>query len=382
MQRTIFNSDHDAFRAMVRQFIADDVVPVFTGWEDAGAAPRSFYRRAGDLGLTGIQIPEEYGGGGATTFKFNCILNEEAQAACVNLGALRVHLDVNLPYLLTYANAEQRQRWLPGIARGEILTSIAMSEPGTGSDLAGIATTAHREGEHYRLSGAKTFITGGIQADLVIVVARTDRGGDDRRRGLTLLVVEDGMPGFSRGPALHKLGLHAQDTAELAFDDILVPAANVLGEPGNAFQYLTANLPQERLTVAVGAQAAAQAALDLTTRYVRERQVFGRPLSGFQNTKFVLADCATEIAAGQALCDRAIEAHDVGELSPSDAAMTKLYSTEMQGRVVDRCLQLFGGYGYMREYPISRLYADARVTRIYGGTSEVMRSIISKRLGL
>jgi alkylation response protein AidB-like acyl-CoA dehydrogenase len=370
-------------RKVVREFIADRVRPVFPTWEEAGAAPRSFYREAGELGLTGIQVPEEYGGAGEQSFKFNCVINEEAQAAQVSLGALRVHLDVNLPYLLRYANDDQRARWLPGIASGDVLTAIAMSEPGTGSDLAGVRTVARRDGDAYILSGSKTFITGGSQADLVIVVARTappDPG--NRRAGLSLIVVEAPSPGFTRGRKLDKLGLRAQDTAELFFSDVVVPADNLLGVEGNAFEYLVANLPQERLTVAVGAQAAAQAAVNITIRYAKERQIFGHALATFQNTKFELADCETQVAAGQALCDRAIELHDADALTPADAARAKLYSTEMQGRVVDRCLQLFGGYGYVREYPIAKLYADARVTRIYGGTSEVMKSIIGKDLGL
>jgi alkylation response protein AidB-like acyl-CoA dehydrogenase len=383
MRRTVYDADHDAFREVVRDFIAAEVVPHHAEWEEHGIAPRSFYEAAGRLGFTGIQVPEQYGGAGQSSFKFNCVLNEEAQAAHVSLGALRVHLDVTIPYLLRYTTEEQRQRWLPGIADGSLLTAIGMTEPGTGSDVAGIATTATRDGDDYLVSGSKTFISGGGQADLVLVVARTDPPDPaNRRTGLSILVVEQGMPGFSRGRLLPKLGLHAQDTAELFFDEVRVPAANRLGEEGHAWDYLTSNLAQERLTVAVGAQAAAHAAVTVTSRYARERSVFGKALASFQNTKFVLAECATEIAAGQALCDNAIEAHDRGQLSPADAALVKLFCSEMQGRVVDKCLQLFGGYGYMREFPIARLYADARVTRIYAGTSEVMKTIISKDLGL
>jgi acyl-CoA dehydrogenase len=383
VKRTVYDTDQQEFRSVVRDFIAAEVVPHHAEWERAGMAPRSFYAAAGALGFTGIQIPEKYGGGGQATFKFNCVLNEEAQAAHVSLGALRVHLDVTLPYLLRYATDEQRERWFPEICDGTLLTAIGLTEPGTGSDLAGITTSAIRDGDDYVLSGSKTFISGGAQADLVLVVARTapvDAG--DRRAGLSVLVVEEGMPGFDRGRLLPKLGLLAQDTSELFFDEVRVPARNLLGEEGRAFEYLTSNLPQERLTVAVGAQAAAEAAVELTVRYVKDRMVFGKPLAGFQNTKFVLAECATEIAAGQVLCDRAIDAHDAGELTPVDAAMVKLFCSETQGRVIDRCLQLFGGYGYMREQPITRLYADARVTRIYAGTSEIMKSIISKGMGL
>jgi alkylation response protein AidB-like acyl-CoA dehydrogenase len=292
-------------------------------------------------------------------------------------------MDVVLPYFLHYANAEQKRRWLPGIASGELMTAIAMTEPGTGSDLAGIRTTATRDGDHYVLNGAKTFITGGLNADLVLVVARTSQAAaENRREGLSILVVESSSPGFSVGRNLEKLGLKAQDTTELFFRDVRVPADNLLGEEGSAFRYLLHNLPQERLTIAVAALGSAAAALTLTVDYVTQRNVFGQPVSSFQNTKFVLADCATRIEAGQALVDRALDAHNAGELTVADAAKAKLFCTELQAKVVDECLQLHGGYGYMLEYPIARLYADARVTRIYGGTNEIIKTIISKDLGL
>jgi acyl-CoA dehydrogenase len=291
-------------------------------------------------------------------------------------------LDVVLPYFLTYADEEQRRRWFPGLANGELLTAIAMTEPGTGSDLAGIRTTGVRNGDYYIVNGAKTFITGGYLADLVVVVVRTSTDETDRRAGLTLLVVEAGMPGFTKGRMLDKLGLKAQDTTELSFTDVRVPVANRLGEEGQGFRYLGHNLPQERLAIAVGSVAQATAALTATIDYVKQRTVFGQKLSEFQNTRFELAAMATEIEAAQALLDRAIEAHVEGELDTFDAAKTKLFTSEVQARVVDRCLQLFGGYGYVNEFPIARLYADARVSRIYGGTSEVMKSIISKSLGL
>jgi acyl-CoA dehydrogenase len=383
MHRAIFTPEHDAFRDAIRQFLVKEVVPDYPAWEKAGAPPRDFYRRAGELGFIGIQVPEKFGGGGEPTFTYNVILTEEAQRACVGLGSLRVHMDVVLPYFLHYADDEQKQRWLPGIATGELMTAIAMTEPGTGSDLAGIRTTASRDGDHYVLNGAKTFITGGLNADLVLVVARTGPApAENRRDGLSVLVVESSSPGFSVGRNLEKLGLKAQDTTELFFHDVPVPAANLLGEDGQAFRYLLHNLPQERLTIAVAALASASAALALTIDYVTQRNVFGQPLSSFQNTKFVLADCATRIEAGQALVDRALDAHNAGELTVADAAKAKLFCTEMQAKVVDECLQLHGGYGYMLEYPIARLYADARVTRIYGGTNEIIKTIISKDLGL
>jgi acyl-CoA dehydrogenase len=301
----------------------------------------------------------------------------------VTMGTTRSQLDVWLPYFLDYCAEEQKERWFPGMVKGELLTAMAMTEPGTGSDLAGMTTRAVRMSDHYVLNGAKTFITGGYLADLVIVVARTsDAPPENRREGLTLLVVEDGMPGFTKGGKLDKIGLKVQDTAELSFSDVRVPVANRLGEEGKAFGYLGHNLPQERLTIAVGSVAQARAAVTAATGYTKDRKVFGQPVASFQNTKFELAACHTEVEAAQALLDKALAELVAGELTPADAALVKLFTSEMQARVVDRCLQLFGGYGYITEYPIARLYADARVTRIYGGTSEVMKVIVSKSMGL
>ena len=382
MRRDIFTPEQDDFRLMVREFIEREVVPAYPEWEKAGELPREFFRKLGALGVMGMAIGEEYGGGGQGDYRYNVVLQEEASRALVTLGTVRTQLDVILPYFLTYANAEQRQRWFPGLAAGELLTAIAMTEPDTGSDLAGVRTTAVRDGDEYVLNGAKTFITGGLLADLVIVLARTSADESNRRAGLTLLVVEDGMAGFVKARKLDKLGCKVQDTGELAFQDVRVPVANRLGEEGAAFGYLGHNLPQERLAIAVGAVAQARAAVETTIEYVKARKVFGTTVSSFQNTKFELAAAATDAEAGQALLDNAISALVAGDLDPADAAKTKLVCTEMQARVVDRCLQLFGGYGYIMEYPIARLYADARVTRIYGGTSEVMKSIISKSLGL
>jgi acyl-CoA dehydrogenase len=337
----------------------------------------------GELGFLGLQVPEQYGGAGVESFKLNAIINEESVRAGLTLGPLRVHLDLVLPYLLGYANEEQRRRWLPGFVAGEMMTAIAMTEPGTGSDLAGIRTSARLDGDHYVVNGAKTFITGGVNADRVLVVCRTaPPSADNRRSGLSILAVDSTSPGFEVGRMLDKMGLKAQDTCELSFTDVRVPVEDRLGEEGRAFEYLTHNLAQERLTIAVTAVAAAHTAIDLATAYTRERVVFGKPVAAFQNTKFVLAECAADAAAGQAYLDNALELHDRRELSPADAAAVKLWTTEMQARVVDKCLQLHGGYGYMNEYPIAKLYADARVTRIYGGTSEVMKSIVAKSMGL
>jgi acyl-CoA dehydrogenase len=383
MRRDVFTAEQEDFRLLIRSFTEREIVPRYAEWERAGEVPRSFFRKLGEIGVMGMAIPEKYGGSGDPDYRYSVILQEEASRALVTMGTVRTQLDVILPYFLSYADEEQRARWFPGLAAGELLTAIAMTEPGTGSDLAGIRTRAVRAGDEYVLNGAKTFITGGLLADLVIVVARTsDASPRDRRSGLTLLVVEDGMPGFVKGRKLDKIGLRVQDTAELSFTDVRVPVANRLGEEGAAFGYLGHNLPQERMTIAVGSVAQARAAVDAAVAYVSSRQVFGQPLASFQNTKFELAACATEVEAGQALLDRALGLLIAGSLSGSDAAVTKLFCTEMQARVVDRCLQLFGGYGYITEFPIARLYADARVTRIYGGTSEVMKSIISKSLGL
>ncbi|MET8978812.1 acyl-CoA dehydrogenase family protein [Streptomyces sp. NPDC004539] len=382
MRRTLFEQDHDDFRHLVRDYLSREVLPDYEDWRRTGLVPRELFRHMGKLGLLGTAIPEEYGGGGRDDYRFNVVLQEECARAGVTLGGLRTHLDVVVPYFTGLANAEQRRRWFPGLASGELYTAIAMSEPGTGSDLAGITTRAVRDGGHWLLNGAKTFITGGHHADLVIVVARTATDPADRRAGLTLLVVEKGTPGFTVGRKLEKIGLPTQDTVELSFDDVRVPAANVLGEEGAAFTHLGRNLAQERLAIAVGAVAQARAALDLTVAYVRDRTVFGKPVAHFQNTKFELAAVATELEAAQALLDAAVSALVDGGLSPADAAKTKLFCTETQGRIVDRCLQLHGGYGYILESPVARLYADARVTRIYGGTSEVLKTIIAKSLGL
>jgi acyl-CoA dehydrogenase len=381
VKRTLFGPEHEAFRRMVRDFLAREVVADYPAWEAAGCPPREVFRRLGELGVMGMNMPAEHGGGDQD-YLFNVVLQEETAHAGVTVGSLRTHLDVVLPYFRRYADADQQARWFPGIARGELMTAIAMTEPDTGSDLAAVRTTASRDGDRYLLNGSKTYITGGALADLVIVLARTSTDPTDRRRGLTLLVVEDGTAGFEKGRKLEKIGLRAQDTVELFFRDVVVPVANRLGEQDVAFGYLGSNLPKERLAIAVGAVAQSRAALDLTVDHVRNRSIFGRALADFQNTKFELAAVSAEVEAGQALLDAAVRELVAGELSSADAARVKLFCTEMQGRVVDRCLQLFGGFGYIAEAPIARLYADARVSRIYGGTSEVMKSIISKSLGL
>jgi alkylation response protein AidB-like acyl-CoA dehydrogenase len=382
MHRRLFEAEHEAFRDSVRTFLAKEVTPHLTAWEAEGIVPRELFITAGAAGFLGMAIPEEFGGGGVADFRFNAVLDEEimyAGAAGAGLG-LSLHNDICLPYFLDLATEEQQRRWLPGIASGELITAIAMTEPGMGSDLAGMATTAHRHVGHYLVNGSKTFITNGINADLVIVAVKTDPA--QRHQGMSLLVVERGMVGFERGRKLVKVGQHAQDTAELFFRDVRVPVDNLLGTPGRGFIHLVDRLPQERLSMAVAAVAAARAALDLTLAYVKDRKAFGQPIGTFQNTRFRLAEMATEIDIAQTFTDRCIEALNEGELSVVDAAKAKWWCTELQGRVVDGCVQLHGGYGYMLEYPIARAFADARVTRIYGGTTEIMKEVIGRSLGL
>jgi alkylation response protein AidB-like acyl-CoA dehydrogenase len=378
----LFEDEHESFRESFRRFLEKEVVPRYDEWERDGIVPREAWRAAGRYGFLGMAVPEEHGGAGVEDFRFNVVIDEEVQLAGVSSFGLgvAVHNDICLPYFLEYCSEEQRERWLPGIASGELITAIAMTEPGTGSDLAAISLRARREDAHYVLNGAKTFITNGINADLVITAAKTDATGG--HRGLSLVVVEAGMDGFERGRNLEKIGQHAQDTAELYFNDVHVPESNLLGEEGSGFMYLVSNLAQERLSIAISAVSAARAALDWTLEYVKEREAFGRSIGTFQNSRFTLADCHTEVELGQVFIDRCVAALAAGELSAEEAAMAKLWCTEMQGRVTDRCLQLHGGYGYMLEYPIARAYADARVTRIYGGSNEIMREIVGRSLGL
>ncbi|SFO80256.1 acyl-CoA dehydrogenase family protein [Actinomadura madurae] len=379
MRRTVFNEDHEAFRDMIRSFIEAEVAPVYDAWEEAGHPPREFYGKLGELGVFGVQVPEEYGGAGETSFKYQAVISEECARAAVSFGGYGVHVNLVLPYLLKYGSDEQKKRWLPPFVSGEMMTAIAMTEPGTGSDLAGIQTTAKRDGDHYILNGAKTFITGGVLADRVLVVARTSPATpENRRAGLSILAVDTKSEGYAVGRKLEKIGLRSSDTAELSFTDVRVPVEDLLGEEGRGFEYLTHNLAEERLGIATSSYASAAAAVEFARAYVQERTVFGKTVSSFQNTKFVLAECATEVEAARSLVDRCIEALDAGELTPADAAVCKLFCTEVQARVVDKCLQLHGGYGYILEYPIARLYTDARVTRIYGGTSEVLKTIIAK----
>jgi alkylation response protein AidB-like acyl-CoA dehydrogenase len=383
VRRTLYDDDHEAFRASVRTFVEKEIAPHVDAWAEAGITPRELFTAAGRQGFLGMDVPEEYGGGGVADFRFNAVLDEEllrVPDSGAGLG-LSLHNDICLPYFLAYCTDEQRERWLPGIVSGELITAIGMTEPGIGSDLASMATTAIRDGNAYVVNGAKTFITNGINADLVITAVKTDPM--QRHRGMSLLVLERDMPGFTRGRNLDKLGQHAQDTAELFFSDVRVPVENLLGpEEGQGFRQLVANLPQERLSIAIAAVAASRAALDLTLAYVTERTAFGQPVGSFQHSRFVLAEIATEVDVAQHYVDDCVRALNAGELTPVDAAKAKWWTTELQGRVVDRCVQLHGGYGYMNDYPIARAFADARVTRIYGGTTEILKDIIGKDLGL
>ncbi|WP_280338514.1 acyl-CoA dehydrogenase family protein [Nocardia neocaledoniensis] len=385
MQRTVYNEEHEAFRKTLRAFIDSQVVPVYEEWYQAGIVPREFYLKLAELGVFGIEVPEEYGGAGIDSFKFQALLMEEAARAGVMFGGSGVHVGLCLPYLKSLATDEQKRRWFPGFVTGELMFAIAMTEPGAGSDLAGMRTTAtlSADGTHYVLNGAKTFITGGVHADRVIVCARTAPPTDtDRRHGISLFVVDTASDGYAVGRKLDKLGLKVSDTAELSFTDVRVPVTDLLGEEHKGFTYLGRNLPQERLSIAVGAYAQAKAAIRFALEYTRGRTVFGQPVASFQNTKFELAACRAEVDAAEAVVDRALDALDAGDLTPADAASAKLFCTEVASRVIDRCLQLHGGYGYITEYPVARLYADNRVNRIYGGTSEVMKTIIAKDMGL
>jgi alkylation response protein AidB-like acyl-CoA dehydrogenase len=383
VKRTLYESDHEAFRESFRKFVEVEISPHDEQWNRDSIVPREVFAKAGKNGFLGMDVPEEYGGGGVKDFRFNAVIIEELmRAGCGGSGlGLTLHNDICMPYFLTYANEEQKKRWLPGIASGELITAIAMTEPGIGSDLASMSTTARREGDHYVVNGAKTFITNGINADVVITAVKTDP--TQKHKGMSLLVLERGMEGFERGRNLDKLGQHAQDTAELSFTDVRVPVTNLLGEAeGQGFTQLVTKLPQERLSIAVAGVAAAEAALNWTLEYVKERKAFGQPIGSFQNSKFVLAEIATEVDLAWHYVDDCIRALNVDELSAVDASKAKYWCTELQGRVVDRCLQLHGGYGYMNEYPIAKAYADARITRIYGGTTEIMKEVIGRSLGL
>ncbi len=382
MRRTLFDEDHELFRQSVRAFVEKEITPHHLEWETAGAVPRELFQEAGAHGFLCMSAPAEYGGGGVDDFRYNLIVSEEIQRAGVagsGLG-LTLHNDICLPYFLSLTTDEQKARWLPGICSGELITAVAMTEPTIGSDLASMRTTALRDGDTYVVNGSKTFITNGINADLVITAVKTDPA--ERHKGMSLVVIERGMPGFERGRNLDKVGLHAQDTAELFFVDVAVPMRNLLGQEGQGFVHLVQNLPQERLSIAISAVAAARQALNWTLEYTKERTAFGQPIGSFQNSRFWLAEMRTEIDIAQVFIDRCVEALDTGDLTAEEAAEAKWWCTELQNRVVDRCVQLHGGYGYMTEYPIARSFVDARIQTIYGGTTEIMKEIIGRSMGV
>lgn len=380
-ERDLYEPEHEEFRKLVANFVERHVAPHVERWDEQGKVDRELFTAAAEAGILGFGIPEEYGGGGIDDFRFNAIMTEEISKNPVSsgMGCVALQNDIVFPYFTTMTNEEQKKRWLPGIARGELVTAIAMTEPGAGSDLAGIRTRAVRDGDHYIVNGSKTFISNGQNADLVATVVRTS---DDPHHGLSLLVIESGMPGFERGRNLDKIGLHAQDTSELSFTDVRVPAENLLGEEGTGFFGLMANLPQERLSIAVGGISASEGVFERTLEYVKERKAFGRAIGSFQNTRFVMAELATEIAVTRTYIDDCLRRHLTGDLSAEDAAASKWWTTELHQKVVNRCLQLHGGYGYMREYRIARDYEDARIATIYGGTTEIMKEIVGRSLGL
>lgn len=381
MQQDLYEEEHQAFREMVRAFMDRHVAPHHADWERAGIVDRDVWAMAGRQGMLGMDVPVEYGGGGVKDFRYNAVLDEEIIRVGASGLGFGLHNDIVAPYLLELATEEQKRRWLPGFCSGETITAIAMSEPAAGSDLQNLRTHARPDGDGYVLNGSKTFITNGILADLVIVATRTDLSAEGAR-GISLVMVERDMPGFTRGRNLDKIGLKAQDTAELFFTDVRVPAENLLGEQDKGFHYLMERLPQERLSIAVAATAACERMLEMTLEYVRTRTAFGRPIGSFQNSRFVLAELATKTTVARTFVNHCIAEHNSGRLTVADAAMAKYWTTDLQKDLADACLQLHGGYGYMTEYPISRAYLDSRVQAIYGGTNEIMKEIVGRSMGL
>ncbi len=376
--REVFDEDHGIFRDSVRKFVAQEIAPHHAQWEKDGVVPREVWAKAGAAGLLGATVPEEYGGPGAD-FRYNAIVSEELARCGYSGPGFGLHSDIAVPYIVHYGSEEQKRELLPKMVSGECITAIAMTEPGTGSDLQGVKTTAVMNGNEYLINGSKTFITNGQNADVVVVVAKTDPSKG--AKGTSLILVESNRAGFTKGRNLEKLGMKAQDTSELFFDDVRVPTANCLGEEGQGFVYLMQDLPQERLSVAVNAVAACEGALQWTVDYTRERKAFGKAIAVFQNTKFKLAELKTEITIARVFVDHCLKLHvEGGGLDAGTAAMAKLWTTELQGKVMDECLQLHGGYGFMWEFPIARAYADARVQRIYAGTNEIMKELISREL--
>lgn len=377
LTRSVFEEEHNQFRDMVRKFLETEAKPYHSQWENAGIVSREIWQKAGELGMLSPTMPEAYGGVGVD-FRYNAIVTEEVSRAFTTGLGFGLHSDIVVPYIYNYGSEAQRQKYLPGCINGDIVTAIAMTEPGTGSDLQGIKTTAIRDGDEFVLNGSKTFITNGQMADVVVVVAKTDPAAG--AKGISLLIVETGTPGFERGANLHKLGLKAQDTSELFFDNCRIPAENILGDEGKGFIYLMKELPQERLSVALTGTAQAEAVLEETVRYVKERKAFGGRIADFQNTQFKLAEMDAQITQSRVFIDHCLALHIAGKLDEVTAAKAKLLASDLQCKVADECLQLHGGYGFMWEYPVCRAFADARVQRIYAGTNEIMKLIISRKL--
>jgi len=381
MDRHLFDADHDTFRQAFRQFLAREVVPNQPRWREAGQVDREVWRKAGAQGFLCPWLEESYGGPGAD-FLCSMIIMEELAYHYESGFALSLHSDIIVPYLYSFANDEQKRRWLPGCASGEIVTALGMTEPGTGSDLAAIATTATRDGDDWVINGSKTFISNGQLCDLVLVAAKTDPDPKNAHRGISMFVVEAGRKGFVKGKKLHKMGMASQDTSELFFEDCRVPAANLVGAEGAGFMMMMQKLQQERLCVAIGAVAGMEQVLKETIAYTQERKAFGKPISKFQNTAFRLVECATKVEIARTFVDKVVAEHVKGKHLVKECSMAKFWTTDTAQEVIDTCLQFFGGYGYMLEYPVTRAFMDARVQRIYAGTNEIMKVIIAKQMGL
>jgi len=380
MKRLVFETEHEQLRETARQFLEKECLPNVEKWEADRLVDREAYVAAGKYGLIGFNMPEEYGGGGVDDFRFNAVIVEEFAKFGLAAPGISLQNDIVGPYFKNLANEEQLKRWMPGFASGELIGAIAMSEPGAGSDLAGIRTTAVRDGDDWIINGAKTFISAGINSDLVVVVARTNP--DAGHKGFSLLVVERGMAGFTRGRKLDKMGQHAADTAELNFENVRVPGANLLGVEGRGFYHLMENLPSERLSIAIAGIAGARATFDSTLQYIKDRKAFGQPIGSFQNSRFLMAEMDTELDIAEQYVDRCLQAVVDKELTAVQASKAKWWCTELGKKVIDQCLQLHGGYGYMNEYRVAKDYIDVRIQTIYGGTTEIMKEIIGRDLGL
>ncbi|WP_293866008.1 acyl-CoA dehydrogenase family protein [uncultured Alsobacter sp.] len=377
VERTLFGEEHEIFRQAVRRFMERDLAPHHEAWEEAGEVPRWAWKRAGEQGYLCAAIPAEYGGAGADRRYSIILMEEQARLNLTGLG-FALHSDIVAPYIHHYGSEAQKQAWLPGMGSGDLIAAIAMTEPGGGSDLQAIRTSAVRDGDHYVISGQKTFITNGQTADLILVACKTDRS--EGARGISLIMVEASRAGFERGRRLKKMGTKAQDTSELFFNEVRVPVSNLIGEEGKGFVYMMQELPWERMHVGIQAVSCCEAALEWTIDYTRNRKAFGKPVLDFQNTRFTLADCKTQVQVGRIFLDRCLELVLEGKLDTTTAAMVKLWTSDMQGKVLDELLQLHGGYGFMWEYPITRAFADARVQRIYAGTNEIMKELIGRTL--